>query len=80
MEEVINALKNIQRELNEQKYDFKRLKKVTEQVTQNFKCILKEKFKILDENYESLQKKNRKSRKKTFIEKQIGRIILFFSG
>lgn len=82
MEEVMNALKNIQKEIDEQKNTILRNgEKVTEQVTQNINCILEEKFKLLDEKYDSLKEKIENQEKRLyFIEKQMRKNNIVFFG
>lgn len=82
MEEVMNALKNIQRELDEQKNTIlKNGERVTEQVTQNINCILEEKFKILDDKYENLKEKiDNQEKRLYFIEKQLRKNNVVFFG
>lgn len=72
MEEVMNMLKIIQNELNEQKATIvQSAEKVTEQVTQNIKSTLDEKFKSIDEKYENLKEKLETQEKRLYIlEKQ----------
>ncbi|KAI8422790.1 hypothetical protein MSG28_006535 [Choristoneura fumiferana] len=82
MEEVMNVLKKIQKELDEQKNTIlKNGERVTENVTQNINCILEEKFKILDEKYENLKEKQDNQEKRlNFLEKQIRKNNIVFFG
>lgn len=78
----MNALKNIQRELDEQKnMILKNGERVTEQVTQNINCILEEKFKILSDKYDNLKEKIENQEKRLyFIEKQMRKNNIVFFG
>ncbi|XP_026744754.1 uncharacterized protein LOC113506094 [Trichoplusia ni] len=81
MEEVLKALQNIQKELDEQKITIQKSgENVTEQVTQNINNILDEKFKSLEEKYENLKDKVDNQEKRIyFLEKQARQrnIVLF---
>lgn len=56
MEEVMSALRNIQKELDEQKITIQQSgEQVTEQVTKNVNKILEEKFSALEEKYDNLK-------------------------
>lgn len=72
MEEIMDILKKIQNELNEQKATIlQSADKVTEQVTQNINYKLEEKFKVLDDKYENLKEKLEHQEKRLhFLEKQ----------
>lgn len=72
MEEVMNALRKIQNELDEQKTTIlKSCDKVTEQVTQNINKILEEKFKTWEEKYDTLKYQLENQEKRLyFLEKQ----------
>ncbi|CAH2102788.1 unnamed protein product [Euphydryas editha] len=72
MEEVMNMLKKIQKDLNEQKTTISQsANKITEQVTQNINHILEEKFKAIDVRYENLKEKLENQEKRLyFLEKQ----------
>ncbi|XP_059045531.1 uncharacterized protein LOC131841264 [Achroia grisella] len=78
MEGIMNALKEIQNELEEQKITIRESgKKVTEQVTQNINNILEEKFFALEENQKKLKELVDNQEKR--IEKQARqRNIVFF--
>ncbi|CAB3231800.1 unnamed protein product [Arctia plantaginis] len=81
MEDIMNALRHIQKELNEQKVAIQKSgEKVTEQVTQNINNIMEEKFRTLEEKYNNLQIKVENQEKRLyFLEKQARqRNIVFF--
>ncbi|PZC80385.1 hypothetical protein B5X24_HaOG214803 [Helicoverpa armigera] len=82
MEEVMNALRKIQSELDSQKNTIlKSGEKVTETVTQNINGILEEKFKIWDEKYDNLKEKIEKQEKRIyFLEKQARKNNIMFFG
>ncbi|XP_028043243.1 uncharacterized protein LOC114252798 [Bombyx mandarina] len=81
MEDIMNALRHIQKELDEQKIAIQRSgEKVTEQVTQNINSIMEEKFTILEKKYDNLQTKVENQEKRLyFLEKQARRrnFVLF---
>ncbi|XP_061722599.1 uncharacterized protein LOC133529028 [Cydia pomonella] len=81
MEDIMDALRKIQSELNEQKITIKESgEKVTAAVTQNINGILDEKFKILDEKYENLKEKLENQEKRIYyLEKQARKnnIVIF---
>lgn len=72
MEEVMNMLRKIQNELNEQKATIvQSADKVTEQVTKNINNTLEEKFKTLNVKYDNLKEKLENQEKRLyFLEKQ----------
>ncbi|CAG4934852.1 unnamed protein product [Colias eurytheme] len=81
MEEVMNMLRKIQSELDEQKTTIlKSGERVTDQVTQNINGLLEEKFAILEGKYENLKEKLENQEKRLyFLEKQARqRNIVFF--
>jgi hypothetical protein len=81
MEEILNALKKIQAELDEQKTMIRESgKNVTDQVTQNINKILEEKFFIWEEKHEVLKDiVNNQEKRLYFLEKQAKqRNIVFF--
>lgn len=81
MEEVLNALKQIQKELDEQKIAIREsVKNVTEQVTQNINKILEEKIFVLEEKHEKLKEMVENQEKRIyFLEKQArNKNIVFF--
>lgn len=81
MEEVLKALQNIQKELDEQKITIqKNGENVTEQVTQNINYMLDLKFNNLEEKYVNLKDKVENQEKRLyFLEKQARQrnIVLF---
>lgn len=82
MEEVMNALRKIQSELDSQKNTIlKSGERVTETVTQNINSILEEKFKIWDEKFENLKEKLENQEKRIyFLEKQARKNNIVFFG
>ncbi|XP_045496026.1 uncharacterized protein LOC123694598 [Colias croceus] len=81
MEEIMKALQNIQKELNDQKIEIqKNGERVTEQVTQNITNKLEEKFAIWEEKHQTLKEKvENQERRIQFMEKQArARNIIFF--
>lgn len=72
MEEVMNMLRKIQNELNEQKATIvQSADKVTEQVTKNINNTLEEKFKTLNVKYDNLKEQLENQEKRLyFLEKQ----------
>lgn len=81
MEEIMSALRHIQKELDEQKLTIqKSAEKVTDQVTLNINNILEEKFRTLEEKCDNLQIKVENQEKRLyFLEKQARqRNIIFF--
>lgn len=81
MEEVLNALKKIQKELDEQRETIREsAKNVTEQVTNNINNIFQEKICNLEENQEKLKQIVENQEKRIYyIEKQVRqRNIVFF--
>ncbi|XP_047532979.1 uncharacterized protein LOC125068047 [Vanessa atalanta] len=82
MEEVMNALRKIQSELDAQKSTILECgEKVTETVTQNINSILEEKFKSWDEKYEHLKEKLVNQEKRIyFLEKQARKNNVVFFG
>lgn len=81
MEEVMSALRNIQKELDEQKITIQQSgEQVTEQVTKNVNKILEEKFSALEEKYDNLKIKVENQEKRLYVlEKQARqRNIVFF--
>lgn len=81
MEEVMNALKKIQRELDDQKTTIREsAKNVTEQVTLNINKMLEEKFFIWEEKHEKLKELVENQEKRIyFLEKQARqRNVIFF--
>lgn len=81
MEEIMNALRGIRNELDEQKVTIlKSSERVTDQVTQNINNILEEKFKRLEEKYDVLKEKMENQEKRLyFLEKQVRQrnIVIF---
>ncbi|KAL4718087.1 hypothetical protein ACJJTC_003946 [Scirpophaga incertulas] len=64
MEEIMKALSNIQKELEEQKLTIQKSgEQVTAKVTQNIDSIIDEKFRILEEKYDNLQENKAKKNK-----------------
>ncbi|XP_072947776.1 uncharacterized protein [Epargyreus clarus] len=82
MEEIMHELRQIRREIDEQKIAIDRNgEKVTEKVTQNINCILEDKFKILNENYEHIREKCENQEKRLyFLEKQARKNNIVFFG
>lgn len=81
MDEIMNALKTIQKELDDQRTEIRKSgEKVTEQVTQNINKILDERFAILEGKHEKLKEKIENQEKRIyFLEKQARqRNIVFF--
>ncbi|XP_028176240.1 uncharacterized protein LOC114364323 [Ostrinia furnacalis] len=81
MEEIMIALKNIQKELDEQKSEIRKsADKVTERVTQNINKILEEKFLKLQDQHDKLKEKVENQEKRIyFLEKQARqRNVVFF--
>ncbi|XP_075990365.1 uncharacterized protein LOC142986016 [Anticarsia gemmatalis] len=81
MEEIMKALKNIQKELNAQKIEIQKSgEKVTEQVILNISNKLEEKFTVLEEKHQILKEKTEQQEKRIQImEKQARqRNIIFF--
>lgn len=81
MEEIMNALRNIQKEMDEQKTTIRKsAEDVTDKVTHNVNKILSEKFAIWEEKYENLNEKVEKQEKRLhLLEKQARqRNIVFF--
>ncbi|GBP20161.1 hypothetical protein EVAR_5591_1 [Eumeta japonica] len=81
MEEVMNILRKIQSELDEQKLTIvKSAENVTQQVTHNINLKLEEKFKIIEEKYDNLKEKLENQEKRLhFLEKQLRQrnIVIF---
>ncbi|GBP44724.1 hypothetical protein EVAR_81492_1 [Eumeta japonica] len=81
MEEVMNILRKIQSELDEQKLTIvKSAENVTQQVTHNINLKLEEKFKIMEEKYDNLKEKLENQEKRLhFLEKQLRQknIVIF---
>ncbi|XP_030024156.2 uncharacterized protein LOC115443029 [Manduca sexta] len=82
MEEIINELRKIRKDLDEQKTAIeKNGEKVTEKVTQNINCILEDKFKLFNEKYEYLREKCENQEKRLyFLEKQARKNNIVFFG
>ncbi|GBP70623.1 hypothetical protein EVAR_98203_1 [Eumeta japonica] len=81
MEEIIEALRNIQKELDEQKIAIRQNgEKVTEQVTLNINNLLEEKFRTFEEKHNNLKIQVENQEKRLyFLEKQARqRNIVFF--
>ncbi|XP_069354242.1 chromosome partition protein Smc-like [Maniola hyperantus] len=81
MEEILNALKTIKMELDEQRLEIRETgKNVTEQVTINVNRMLEEKFLAWDEKHEKLKEIVENQQKRIyFLEKQSrNRNIVFF--
>lgn len=72
MEEVMNMLRKIQSELNEQKLTIvQSAESVTQQVTHNINFKLEEKFNLMEEKYNNLEEKLENQEKRLyFLEKQ----------
>lgn len=72
MEEVMNMLRKIQIELDEQKSTIvKSAENVTKQVTQNINYTLEENFRVIEEKYDNLNEKLEDQEKRLyFLEKQ----------
>lgn len=72
MEEVMNMLRKIQKELDEQKATIvESAANVTKEVTQNINLTLEEKFKIIEEKHDNLKEKLENQEKRLyFLEKQ----------
>lgn len=82
MEEVMDALRSIQKELDEQrKLINKSCEEVTENVTLNINKILNEKLKILEEKHENLKERVENQEQRIFfLEKQSRQRNLVFFG
>ncbi|KAI8433295.1 hypothetical protein MSG28_015348 [Choristoneura fumiferana] len=82
MEEVMNALRKIQSELDLQKRTIlENGEKVTETVTQNINSILEDKFKIWDEKYENFKEKLENQENRIYsLEKQVRKNNIVFFG
>lgn len=82
MEEIMEALKNIQKELNAQKIEIQKSgEKVTAQVTLNISNKLEEKFTIWEEKHRILKEKTEHQEKRLqIIEKQARKRNIIFFG
>lgn len=82
MEEILNELRKIRKDLDEQRNTIeKSSEKITAQVTQNVNNILEEKFKLLDENYKNLEAKFENQEKRLyFLEKEARKNNIVFFG
>lgn len=82
MEEIMNELRKIRKDLDEQKNVIEKSgEKVTERVTENINSFLEEKFKLLNENYENLKEKYENQEKRLyFLEKQARKNNIVFFG
>ena len=81
MEDIMNALLKIQKELNEQKLEIRKSgENVTEQITLNLNKILEEKFATWEEKYQTLNARVENQEKRIqFMERQARqRNIVFF--
>lgn len=82
MEEIMQELRKIRKDLDEQKTAIERSgEKVTEKVTKNINCILEDKFKLFNEKYEHLKEQCENQEKRLyFIEKQARKNNVVFFG
>lgn len=82
MEDILFALKNIQKDLDEQRSEIRNSSaKVTEQVTQNIHKILDEKFfKVQDQNDHLKEKVINQEKRIYFLERQARQRNLIFFG
>lgn len=82
MEEIIHELRQIRRDLDEQKTAIERSgEKITEKVTQNINCILEDKLQLFNEKYEHLREKcENQENRLYFLEKQARKNNIVFFG
>lgn len=82
MEEVLNALKSIKAEMEEQRLEIRETgKKVTEQVTQNISRMFEEKFMAMEQNQEKLKELVENQEKRIyFLEKEARKRNMIFFG
>lgn len=82
MEEILNELRKIRKDLDKQRNTIeKSSEKITAQVTQNLNNILEEKFKLLDENYKNLKEEFVNQEKRLyFLEKEARKNNIIFFG
>lgn len=82
MDEIMNALRKIQKDLDDQKLEIRKSgKTITKQVTQNVSKILKEKLLNIKENQENMKEKIENQEKRIyFLEKQARQRHLVFFG
>lgn len=82
MEDILFALKNIQKDLDEQRSEIRNSSaKVTEQVTQNIHKIMDEKFSKLQDQHDNLKEKVINQEKRIyFLERQARQRNLIFFG
>lgn len=82
MEEIMQELRKIRRDLDDQKIAIEKSgEKVTEKVTQNINNILEDKFKLYNEKYEQLKEKCENQEKRLyFLEKQARKNNIVFFG
>lgn len=82
MEEIMQELRKIRKDLDEQKTAIEKSgEKVTKKVTKNINCILEDKFKLFNEKYEHLKEQCENQEKRLyFIEKQARKNNVVFFG